>query len=273
MPIFGLPKVVESAVNSLLESSHVSSWKLTGGDKYATITLRFNMEGGSLGIHGTQTYRKKAPSQVNRDTKRQQERMRKVEMEVTQDHSSMDENNGLNNECSTVQNTCTGEVTQLQSLAVKDPDIRIDCEIDSESDMSAGSEISTGAEQSPTYTTQNKLTAATVDTPYENNNPVISQTLPQTDYKSPSSDQDVSVSGSGAFRCNICDKSLTGSWKRCTSCNIFNICDTCYATDEHSHHETQIQGRIQDFDKGGGPPKKNFSLASLGMNSFQITTK
>ena len=144
--------------------------------------------------------------------------------------------------------------------------------------MSAGSEISIaiGAEHSPTNSTQNKLTVATVDKMVENITPVIIETLPQMDYKSPSSSsssQDASVFDSSAFICNICDKTLTGSWKRCTSCNIFNICDTCYATDEHSHHETQIQGRIQDFDKGGGPPKKNFSLASLGMNSFQITTK
>ena len=240
MPIFGLPKVVESAMNALLETSHVSSWKLTGGEKYSVITVRFNMEGGPHGMCGTQTYRKKAPSQVLRDTKRQQDRMKNVSMEVTQD--SYSKNDGLNID--------TGEVTHLKSLPLKSPETNI-CEIDNESGTSAE------PDQSLEHCTQNKPGVAIVDISHENDTTVAMEASLPVDYKSSSlpddtesisSQENESVFNDDDFKCNICDKVLLSSWRRCTACNIFNICDTCYIRNEHSHHQTQIHHFKQPND-------------------------
>ncbi len=201
-----------------------------------------------MSISGTHTYRKKAPSQVFRDTKRQQKRMKKAPMEVTQD--SLNKNDGLNSDCNAVQNT--GEMTQLQSLPLKTSETNVVCEIDNESDTSDE------PEQSPKYSTQNKSGMATVDISHVNDTPVAVVALLPTDYKSASSLNDDTESVTSQddvfncndFKCNICDKVLLSSWRRCTACNIFNICDTCYIRNEHSHHETQIHSFKQPNDLG-----------------------
>ena len=74
MPVVGLPPAVETVMAQMLEQNILSSWKITGGKKYATVSLHFivsmadQAEGGSH-IENRQ-YRSKPPSAITRDKRR-----------------------------------------------------------------------------------------------------------------------------------------------------------------------------------------------------------
>ncbi len=80
MPVNGLPLTVENALSGLLMEGNISSWKITGGERFAVLTLRFTMAdqdqtGENCGKekHNTVTqFRRKPPSQIKRDSNRRQ---------------------------------------------------------------------------------------------------------------------------------------------------------------------------------------------------------
>jgi len=79
MPVAGLPTAVETSLNALLSENYVSSWKIVGEGDSAVFVLRLkptqanktttNMA-PSMPVH----YRKKPPSQINRDNNRARQR-------------------------------------------------------------------------------------------------------------------------------------------------------------------------------------------------------
>ena len=77
MPVDGLPFAVEGALNNLLSTSHVSSWKIQGNGRNATIVLKLceNRQGVMADqLSNTQVYyKKKPPSHVQRDRERAEE--------------------------------------------------------------------------------------------------------------------------------------------------------------------------------------------------------
>ncbi len=78
MPVDGLPLVVETSRMSLLEENNLSSWRTVDGEKYAVLTLKFQVDMSEQGERSGQSslqrvcYRKKPPSQVHRDKLRSQ---------------------------------------------------------------------------------------------------------------------------------------------------------------------------------------------------------
>ncbi len=68
MPVDGLPLAVETALMSLLEENTLSSWRIVGGERYAVLTLEFQVaiseQGERSGHSSVQRvgYRKKPPS-------------------------------------------------------------------------------------------------------------------------------------------------------------------------------------------------------------------
>ncbi len=78
MPVDGLPLAVETALMNLLEENNLSSWRIVGGERYAVLTLKFQVamseQGERSGHSSVQRvcYRKKPPSQVNKDKLRSQ---------------------------------------------------------------------------------------------------------------------------------------------------------------------------------------------------------
>ena len=69
MPVDGLPLMLETVMNALLESNSVDSWSMRGLMDYSQLTLRFKMAPDSIAIENY-TYKKKSQKQVDRDRNR-----------------------------------------------------------------------------------------------------------------------------------------------------------------------------------------------------------
>ncbi len=78
MPVGGLRLAVETALMSILEENNLSSWRIVGWERYAVLTLKFQVamfEQGERSGHASVQrvcYRKKPPSQVSRVNLRSQ---------------------------------------------------------------------------------------------------------------------------------------------------------------------------------------------------------
>ena len=66
----GLPFAVEGALNNLLSTSYVTSWKIQGHGQTTTIDIKMFDEQGVMAENSTVQYKKKPPSQVRRDRQR-----------------------------------------------------------------------------------------------------------------------------------------------------------------------------------------------------------
>ena len=79
MPSFGLPKILEQTINTILEESKLDSYKIAGNGPRTTIVLRFdaNMADASVSPMHQSTpqscYRRKSPGQKRRDGERLQQ--------------------------------------------------------------------------------------------------------------------------------------------------------------------------------------------------------
>ena len=74
MPVIGLPIAVEGALNNLLTSSHISSWKLQGQGKFSTLVLKF-IDNDEEGIMADKQpvnifYKKKSQGQIRKEKQR-----------------------------------------------------------------------------------------------------------------------------------------------------------------------------------------------------------
>ena len=83
MPVTGLPAAVESALNTLLDTNHVTSWKITGESNSSVVIIRLSQHDTDdvTDINSrrqTHTWRKKPPAQVRRDADRARKWRREV---------------------------------------------------------------------------------------------------------------------------------------------------------------------------------------------------
>ena len=75
MPVAGLPAAVEGTLEVLLMENQLSSWKVSSEGSKTVVVLRLTAL-TSMAEHNTHTvqqYRRKPPSQQNRDKKRAEE--------------------------------------------------------------------------------------------------------------------------------------------------------------------------------------------------------
>ena len=73
MPVNGLPCAVEGALNNLMSTSHVSSWRIQGNGKVTILTVKFCENEGVMADPYKIHYRKKPPSSIKRDKERSEE--------------------------------------------------------------------------------------------------------------------------------------------------------------------------------------------------------
>ena len=71
MPVEGLPYVLETSLNAIINEYKLSSWRIQSGEEFTQIILRFPMVGGS---QGEVEYRRAPPSRISRDRKRAEDR-------------------------------------------------------------------------------------------------------------------------------------------------------------------------------------------------------
>ena len=113
MPVTGLPLAAEMALNALIGQNMLSSWRISGGNKFATVTLRFHMDkGDNIDMVQSVQYRKKTPSQIARDRKRQSNSQNKMEGEKSNDNLDS-ENVDINHVNGTNEKLC--EITIVLS--------------------------------------------------------------------------------------------------------------------------------------------------------------
>ena len=76
MPVTGLPPILERMMNSLVADSRLTSYKMAGFQEKVTLVLRFNnttmadTDVGATGCSTSGTFRRKSPSQIQRDKTR-----------------------------------------------------------------------------------------------------------------------------------------------------------------------------------------------------------
>ena len=87
MSVRGLPKLLEKALNDILDTGSVSSWNIRVDSKMCQLSIRFNMADtladkslNTTGIDSTNiTFRKVPPSQISRDKRRMKEHQEHLE--------------------------------------------------------------------------------------------------------------------------------------------------------------------------------------------------
>ncbi len=215
MPVNGLPLTVENALSGLLMEGNISSWKITGGEKYAVLTLRFAMAAhndtgencGSMKESTVTQFRKKPPSQIKRDSNR-----RKVW------RSSKDSDADTDN--SDVETVFSESVTLVKSPPAVVSTNAPSCSLDTSPVPAMGSEP-----RSATLET---------DMPLLTHLPIMQNTNNSTP-------QPVIQK-----QCQTCKSSLPKSgeemWFKCTQDN-YNICVLCHERGRHDcvSHQDQMQ--------------------------------
>ena len=113
MPVNGLPFAVEGALNNLLSTSYVTSWKIQGHGQTTTIVIKMFDEQGVMAENATVQYKKKPPSQVRRDRQRTEDfrhtHLQKEEKERKQEEMETEkreqEKKNTEEELNTIQET------------------------------------------------------------------------------------------------------------------------------------------------------------------------
>ncbi len=91
MPVDGLPRTLETILNTLLQDNTLSSFKIQGKGKQTCVVLRLSppahpkdAEQGQSSSHSdTAVYRRKCPSQVARDRRRAEQHRNSVKHNTT----------------------------------------------------------------------------------------------------------------------------------------------------------------------------------------------
>ena len=220
MPVTGLPLAAEMALNALIGQNMLSSWRISGGNKFATVTLRFHMDkGDNIDMVQSVQYRKKPPSQIARDRKRQSNPHNKMEGEKSNDNLDS-ENVDINYVNGTNEKLC--EITSVEETGTPTGNA---AEID-KSHVSQSNDLDVSAIQ------------ATIASSYSNLDQRCADIISHLDNLSMTIENQEIVQNECV--CNKCGKKLEGSWKQCTQCIDFSLCHQCHSQGEHSIHSDQI---------------------------------
>ena len=226
MPVTGLPIAAEMALNALIQGNILSSWRITGGTKFSVVTFRFNMDNMDENRPAIQPvqYRKKPPSQVARDRKRQQISNNEQKDTSKPSVSILDRGNKImDSELCDIESSGMSAVTENVT-----PEIGV-----SEMDKPGMSQTS-GHSSPQSYQTTTDHTKSDIDRICMNIvNHLDNMAMQMQAQQEHCSDYQTQV-------CEICKNKLESSWKKCTDCEDFNICSLCHSKGEHSLHFDQI---------------------------------
>ncbi len=217
MPVHGLPCALETALNALVSENKLSSWKVTGGELFCSVTLRFQLV-SSMADHGTvgsiqsQSYRSKPPSAVKRDSQR------KAKWNASKQNANSGASVGSNSKDNILIDT-TGK-DNSQSCTVKSqlgksgPSIDYVCE---------------GGEGSMSLQPAN-----------------TGQVMNHDNVNIPSADQEniTQEENSDFYPCDVCKSPIPTKPKTicftCNQCNDFAICSDCKNKGRHQEHSDQL---------------------------------
>ena len=229
MPVEGLPSAVETIMVQMLEENILSSWKVTGGQQYATISLHFKVnmadQPGMTSHTGIRQYRTKPPSAVKRDKKR---------LDTLKSRQEVQNYGHLDNENSQKDIT-------FQSEGTKDTAFHIATQTEERShtpvlyNVDGQSVDMVGLHSSDPdhrYDTTQQLDINSASTC------AGIQTLDHEDVQLDITDSEDDFQNTGM--CFCCEKDIkSGMWWKCTSC-VSDICEDCVENGKHHKHQDQL---------------------------------
>ena len=89
MPITGIPFVLENMIDAVFKSHDLRTWSIFKEDNgEISLRLKFNSKGECQNTLQNVSYRRKPPTQVNRDRQRAAKRPRQVSPDISNSNSS-----------------------------------------------------------------------------------------------------------------------------------------------------------------------------------------
>ena len=240
MPVDGLPSAVETVMIQMLEQNVLSSWKITGGQQYATISLHFKVNmAGQSGVtvqNGTMQYRSKPPSAVTRDKNRMQNWRSKQDV---QNYGYL-ENASLTKNASTQKDIiCSTEGTEgsVSHISIQTEERSVLHNPDGQSE-----DMTSLLSSDPVHDTAPKqmdINIASTETG------IVITEKEDSDIADLSSDDIVSLDLPDICMCSVCHKEFqSGMWWKCTKC-VVDVCEDCVRNGRHGSH----QNRLHKFRK------------------------
>lgn len=222
MPVSGLPPALEKALETFLVDNKLTSWRISGGDKFMSISMRFAVADISDCVfNGPKTYRAKTPSQVTRDNNRRTQWFAGI---MQRDSNKMDKSDSF------------GDGTEKNMNNNDTCSAKVDCfKIDTQSQ--------TGVTQISHPSDQPQLEASKSNLPF--NSKSADQNVNTRKEDTSLNDSSVSTVDPDSYSCDVCGKPISTNpgticWT-CSQCHDFAFCTDCHKNSLHGEHHDQTQ--------------------------------
>ena len=236
MPVDGLPPAVETVLVQMLEQNILSSWRITGGDKYATVSLHFRVsmadQPGGMSHMENKQYRSKPPSAITRDRKRFNTWKFKQDEQKCDNLESVDftNMNSVNVEGSKGNGVAVAHISVQTDGRTLAPGAHLDGQSINSSGLDSGDLISGHDITGPSKQQDVNITSSDTHSLDCHDDSSITET------PNASTDEvllDVPL-------CDCCQNEVkSDSWWKCTKC-ICDICVDCVRNGGHSSHSDQL---------------------------------
>ena len=264
MSIEGIPLILKTSLEVLLQENVISSWQIKGGPKYSQVNIRFRSSTIDMPIVTEEVqYRRAPPSRINRDRERAMDRgYGRIHRESQTDEDTFpDMSAGENLQISTYeftphqhQSASIGEGSSVNPSLLLPND---QCSQPSGTDLSKTGANLIDPDQDHNNIDQGSTSSDLVSC--QNKQHVFDQIYAKfedgMDGNAKADDQEVNEDGT--YTCDGCGAMMSGSpgstWYRCTDCKDIDLCLNCYHKGVHSQHDGQISKFIcpPDMDSCG----------------------
>ncbi len=205
-----IPSALGIMLESMFSENKLTSWNINGKGNMTYVTLRFDMRSPSLDTNTTTKYKKATPSALLCDKRRAATmRSKKGSNAILEQQDSLI--NGEENMKNKTENTAHNSIADDSIECGQDQGVDIVPDDDDDQKSSA-----TSVDSSPESVDGDKVTGS-----------------------------NVSVASSGVWGlCNECGGDLIDDehkyWYRCTTCEEYDTCVSCFNSGLHSQHYEQV---------------------------------
>ena len=229
MPVEGLPKVLETTLDSLLKNNLLSSWIMRGGDEFIQLSIRFSNTAIAADM-GEVKYRRASQSRLARDRLRAGYMHQSCSNDQTENGSNVSttqtqDNVNFDNKTSNKEVQLGGSTVAHDQQVAKEDNPFTSSRAKPASGQACGGSIASGG----------------VDTVFPQSNSYgdgVKNTSSEICDTGSDSDDD----GDGLCPCDGCGVTISGDkgsiWARCTACDDADFCYECFEKDIHSQHKT-----------------------------------
>lgn len=241
-----LPKPLETMMVHLLETFQLTSWNITGGKYFTQVNVRFGVE--TMADHTVKQlrYKKVSDSKIKRDADRRRDWNNRFgtaskhpdTMEVPQALDGLQA--GAINKDSASANIATHESCTVldASQNCQQANLMVLDSQQGQSDTAVANIIQSSTE----YTDIEIGLVCKQKTVSEANNSELGEVIDQHDDTLNTSEDSSDSLQTVHYSCDICSKviAVDNKWHRCTECDDYDICNSCYKRGHHAKHRSQI---------------------------------